>query len=152
MKEKWTWVKHSWLNYNILKEKWFRSEQKTFRKFLIDEKITKYSHNQTQWWVKQKKQYIQDRLNEARKNVDKDVEENLEISVNKLMQAKVDIIEDLIDRVWDIKKMKKTKKNWYTTSELIQINGLIKTELWEASDIKKIEWGEWLFTISIIPK
>jgi SPX domain protein involved in polyphosphate accumulation len=144
--------KYSWINYEVLKDKWFRSESKTFAQFLIDEKIKTYSKEKVSWWVKQKKSYIQDRLNEARKNVDKDVEDELEITANKLMKAKIDIIEELIDRVWDIKKLKKSKKNWFTTTELIQINTLIKTELWEASDIKKIEWGEWLFTISIIPK
>jgi len=146
------WVKHTWINYDVLKEKFFKAEDITLTAFLKNEKIKSISKQNTSWWVKEKKQYLKEILLKARENTDKEVTDNLNIAVNKLLEWKVKILNTLLKRVDNLTDIVDKKwYNWMTTQELISINSLIKTELGEASEIKKIEWWAWTwFSIMII--
>jgi len=146
-------TKNTWINYDYLKEKWFQAPEMTFSLFLEKEWITKYSLNKTKWWVKEKKEYIKNKLKEKREETDKVIEEQLKITVNNLLKGKVKILETLLNRVDNITKLVDKKGyNWNLTQELININSVIKTELWEASNIQKVEWWWEGFSIMIIPK
>ena len=145
-------LKNTWINYDVLKEKWFRCEDKPLVKFLEDEWIKKYSKANIANWVKDKKEYLKKILEESVEKTDEDIKKQLDITTNKLLEWKVKILNTLLKRVDNItESVDKKVYNWFTTQELIQINSLIKTELWEASEIKKIEWWTGWFSIVIIP-
>ena len=126
----------------------------TLQTFLKSKKIEKITSEKISWWVKEKKNYLKTKIDKIRENTDKELEDKLSVCVNKLLEWKVNILNTLLDRVDTIKEFSndKTKYTWFITQELISINNVIKTELWEASEIKKLESGDWWFSIVIIPK
>jgi len=139
------------INYDILKEKWFVSELNNFQDFLKSEKVDTFSKTKTQGWVKEKQNYIKTKINERKDEIDKKIGDKIVIATERLLNSKILIFETLIKRATIIsKEVDEEYYDWACTYELKEILNMIRTEVGEVSEIKKVEWNISWFSISIV--
>lgn len=147
------------LYWSQLKWEFFKDAEENVSGFLrkklgIKEITTKYKRK-TKWWAEEKKDFIKNTLEWAKSSLKAQMWEAYKIPVEKLNILKKSVFDILLARISHISQKVKIEidpetgeKNMVVlwdipTKELIDILKVVKTELWEATNINQSQmWDD----------
>lgn len=125
-------------DWQALKLEFFQSDIDEVKSFLNDKKVTynSVSRKYTKWWYNEKQEYKNKILQQALERRAKEEAKNLEIPVDKLMKAKKAVIWLFMQK---LEKKLEEKEPDVNVKEFEKILKIIKTELWEPTNISKTD-------------
>lgn len=120
-----------------LKLEFFQSDIDEVKSFLNDKKVTynSVSRKYTKWRYNEKQEYKNTILEKALEKKAREEAKNLEIPVDQLKKAKKTVIWLLMKKLQQVID----KKENINPQELEKILKMIKTELWEPTNISKTD-------------
>lgn len=121
-------------DWTTLKLEFFQSDIDEVKEF-FQRKFNVYNRNiqqNTRGWTKEKQEYKEKILEKALERRAKEEAKNLEIPMEQLKQAKKTTIQLLMKKLQEVIETKN-----YNVKELEKILKMIKTELWEPTNISK---------------